>query len=233
MPFDAQPAGRFRVRSIQAGLSVVHAVESGAGLVLIDAGYPGQGRKIARELRKFSSNSLRLIIVTHAHFDHYGSASQLRDLTGAAIAVHEADAADMAAGRTRVDLVRGWGVPGKLVLPVVGTVAKPVPVVADLVLHEGDSLNAYGLAAVVLHTPGHTVGSITVMLGDGTAFVGDLVVAHPWLSAQCYYASDWSAIAASLARVQALRPTRVYSGHSTHPARLEQLLKLVPVKAGE
>ncbi|MGB9724410.1 MAG: hypothetical protein ACP5OO_07485 [Chloroflexia bacterium] len=45
-----------------------------------------------------------------------------------------------------------------------------------LALEDGDTLEDWGLPAHILHTPGHTADSLSLLLEDGTALVGDLVV---------------------------------------------------------
>jgi glyoxylase-like metal-dependent hydrolase (beta-lactamase superfamily II) len=218
------------VCSFKAGLSVVHAIETDSGIFLIDAGTPGQGKKILKRLKTFSPKPLSMIIITHAHFDHYGSALELRNMTGAKIAIHEVDAPDMAQGKTKIDLVRSWGIAGKFILPLVEVITKPAHTTADILLHDKDNLSSYGLPATVLHTPGHTIGSVSILLPDSTAFVSDLLIVNPSLNSQCYYANSWSEIAKSLALLQSIKPKLVFTGHSTKAVRLKNLLRLVPVK---
>ena len=68
----------------------------------MDAGIPGSERKIARVLARqgLTFADVKLIVVTHAHTDHAGSAARLRALSGAPILAHEADA-DFYIGRSR------------------------------------------------------------------------------------------------------------------------------------
>jgi glyoxylase-like metal-dependent hydrolase (beta-lactamase superfamily II) len=71
-----------------------HLIKSDAGCILVDAGIPGSERKIARALARngLSFRDIKLIIVTHAHTDHAGSAARLRQLSGAPILAHKDDA---------------------------------------------------------------------------------------------------------------------------------------------
>jgi hydroxyacylglutathione hydrolase len=225
----ATPADSIRIRGIDAGMSKAFAIESQGRLFLIDAGSPGQGKKILNQLARFSSQPLELIVVTHAHFDHYGSAQALRVLTGAKIAIGRDDYSDMCQGQTKIDLTHGLGSIGKLLLPLVEKLLKPTPTKADIILNDGDSLAQFGLPAVVLRTPGHTRGSITIVLNQTVAFVSDLIVTQPKVSSQCFYANDWGMIAGSLKRVQAIHPNQVYAGHSIKPISRAVFMKLRPV----
>ncbi len=66
------------------------------GAVLVDAGLPGYAGPILAKLEELGHPDLRLIYITHAHVDHYGSAAAVQRATGAPIAVHADDAGDLA-----------------------------------------------------------------------------------------------------------------------------------------
>lgn len=185
--------------------------------MLVDAGSPGHEKRILRRVHGLGRGDLRLIYVTHAHLDHYGSAAALRRLTGAPIAIHRADAEAMARGETPIALARGRGKLGRLLLPLAERYLRPEPVQADVLLDDGDELDPYGLDAVVVHTPGHTPGSSCLYLEGRVAFVGDLISTVLGAHAQRTYACDWAALAESLRRVQALAPALVYGGHGGRP----------------
>lgn len=201
-----------RVHPIKAGMAWCHLVECNDGLILVDAGSRGHHDKILARARALGK-PLRLLFITHAHLDHYGSAAAIRRATGVPVAIHRADAGDMARGATRVGTVRLWGHLVKRMLPLVERIAGPEPLEADVIVDEGDDLSRWGFDARVLHTPGHTPGSCTLLTGDSTAFVGDLVSPMLFPHPQMIYATDWEQLAASVRRVQALSPARVYCGH--------------------
>jgi len=214
------------VHIIQAGMGCAHLIEGDAGLVLVDAGSPGNEKKILRQLRAVGRDDLRLILITHAHFDHDGSAAALRRLTGAPIAIHRDDAGALARGETRLGAARGRGIAGQVALRFLGNCLRPEPASADILLEEGDHLGRYGLDAVVLHTPGHTPGSCCLLVERQIVFVGDLLSNNGRPSIQRYYAQDWSLIGDSVDRVQAARPEWVYTGHGRRPMSGETLQRL-------
>jgi glyoxylase-like metal-dependent hydrolase (beta-lactamase superfamily II) len=138
-----------------------HLIRSDAGCVLVDAGIPGSERKITRALARhgLSFRDIKLIIVTHAHTDHAGSAARLRQLSGAPILAHQDDA----------DFYNGKETP----LP-----HQPFEsFVPDMLMKNGDSvhLQDFGVDGVVRHTGGHTPGSIAIELSSQDALVGDLL----------------------------------------------------------
>jgi glyoxylase-like metal-dependent hydrolase (beta-lactamase superfamily II) len=205
-----------RIEGFDAGMCRVYLIETGSSLFLVDAGSPGEEIRILRHIKKYGDKKLRLIFITHGHFDHYGSAAALRRMTGALIAIHKDDAMAMAEGRTELDSVGSLGVIGRPMLPLVEMVLKPEKTKADLLLIDGDRLDSLGLPAVVVHTPGHTKGSSTLLVLDSLAFVGDLIAARPWAELQCYYANSWSEINRSLQKLKKLSPARVFAGHGSH-----------------
>jgi glyoxylase-like metal-dependent hydrolase (beta-lactamase superfamily II) len=215
-----------RIHSLRAGLSVAHLVEADGGWVLVDTGSPGRASRILRALRRLGGGALRLIYITHAHFDHYGSARALRERTGAPVAIHAADEAAMAAGQTPLRSVRGRGWLGRLLLPLAERALGPEPTQADVPLTEGQNLAPYGLDAVVMHTPGHTRGSSSLIVTEDVAFVGDLISTNGRLHAQNLYASDWSELADSLARLKRQPLSRIYAGHGRRPVTAAQLQRI-------
>jgi hydroxyacylglutathione hydrolase len=202
-----------RVHLITMGIAPAYLIESDAGLVLVDAGLPGYECRVLRRMQALERDGLRLIYITHAHLDHYGSAAALRRLTGAPIAIHPADADVMACGASPVGATRGRG---RVMWPILRQFERLLPhepTPPDVLLNDGDDLRAYGLGAVVVHTPGHTPGSTCLLVEGRLAFVGDLLANSILPRVQRSYAHDWSLIPRSLARVQALDPEWVYPGH--------------------
>jgi hydroxyacylglutathione hydrolase len=217
----------FRVHSIQAGLGWCHLIECGTALVLVDAGSRGKADRILRPILSLGK-PLRLIFITHAHLDHYGNAARIQRETGAPVAVHPADADAMARGQTHLGSVRLWGHVIKAALPLVERFVGPEPVVPDVLIEDGDDFSEYGIAARVVHVPGHTPGSCALLVDNRAAFVGDLVSPMGVPHAQMLYAVDWGQLGESLRRMQALEPEEVYSGHGGMPLDRNTFRRIKP-----
>jgi glyoxylase-like metal-dependent hydrolase (beta-lactamase superfamily II) len=105
----------------------------------------------------------KLIINTHAHFDHVGGNAELKRATGAELLIHAAEADWL--GQLQVQ-ARMFGM---------AAAESPAP---DRTLADGDLLQVGGLQLEVRHTPGHSPGSICLVLaGQGKILVGDLIFA--------------------------------------------------------
>ena len=166
-----------RIPILPLGLVNAFLIRSGHDCILVDAGIPGSERKIARVLARhgLTFGDIRLIIVTHAHTDHAGSAARLRQLSGAPILAHKDDA-DFYSRKTPMTYCPP-GPFGRFFLKT------PLPhqpyegFVPDMLMSDGDQVRLadFGVEGVVRHTAGHTPGSIAVELASREVVVGDLV----------------------------------------------------------
>jgi len=214
------------IQSLSLGMVQAYLLASARGLILVDAGMPGFENRVLRKIHSLDSGDLRLIYITHAHLDHYGSAAALRRATGAPIAVHHADVNAMAMGQSSLGEPRGRGRIVGAMIPLIERVVSLEPTEVDIVLKDGDTLDDYGIDACVLHTPGHTLGSSSLIVEGKYAFVGDLLSTHRKPHVQRLFAQDWSSIGKSLDRLKAERPELIYSGHGKRPLTLQELIDL-------
>ena len=121
--------------------------------------------------------------------------------------------------------MRGWGNCGRLSLFFANLVWRPAKTQADIVVTHGFRLDDFGLDAVILHTPGHTLGSCSLILADDYAFVGDLISSRPQPRVQESYAQDWAVLAGSLEWLSELDPAWAFPGHG-EPVTREELRRM-------
>ncbi|MCF4098988.1 MBL fold metallo-hydrolase [Maritalea mediterranea] len=170
----------YRIQRVPiAPLGMINAflLQTSKGAVLVDTGLMGTEGKTAGQLKRMGLgwDDLKLIIVTHGHVDHAGGAAKLRALSGAPVVIHEAEA-KYCAGEAKMKLCpTGWV--GRYLYRR-GLPMEPYTYFSpDIVMRDHDELDLrpYGLDGRVIFTPGHTPGSISVLLDDGQAFVSDLL----------------------------------------------------------
>lgn len=172
-----------RIDTIRVGITNTYVLRD-RGTVLIDPGGPAWAKAASPRLLALlgSPPRLDLMVVTHGHFDHVSAAVPLRKATGAPLAVHRADAWWLREGQAVWPRgVTAWGKLVRNVLgPVVMLAARVPAMVPDLVLgDEGLDLAPHGVESRVVYTPGHSPGSVSVVLPSGEAFVGDLAMNLP------------------------------------------------------
>lgn len=202
-----------RVHPIRCGFGIGFLIEADTGLFLVDSGTPGQEQHVLATMRALGREDLKVIWITHAHYDHYGSAAALRRLTGAHIGVHPADAEAMTAGLSPLGSTRSYGFVYPVAQRLLNRIHPLPPTPPDFTLEDGQTLELFGLNAQVLHTPGHTPGHTCLVLSEGTAFAADLISSNPRPRLQYLLATDWSQLADSLACLQQAQATWIYTGH--------------------
>jgi len=147
-------------------------VTSRRQVTLIDTGMPGNAVRIAEFLESLGKNQADSItvILTHSDIDHAGSVAELKkNLENAKVAIY-ADDAPRLAGEKPPKEARGFA---GFILKVASPFMKFEPVTPDILLKDGEEVD--GLT--VLHTPGHTQGSICLYSERLQAmFVGDALI---------------------------------------------------------
>jgi glyoxylase-like metal-dependent hydrolase (beta-lactamase superfamily II) len=127
---------------------------------------PGDDIEQVLDLVREHKLTVKQIVITHAHIDHVGGAMKLKKATGAPILLNQSDYALL----KMLDVQAAW-----IGMPNPGTVS------IDQSLENGDQIAAGSLAAQVLHTPGHTEGSVCLyfapekkLLAGDTLFAGSI-----------------------------------------------------------
>lgn len=155
-------------------------VTSKGSAILIDTGHTKTVGKFFNQIEKLGLNAfdLKLIILTHTHFDHAGGAAHIKKATGAPLAVHENEAEYLRRGCT--PFPRGTRWKGKLMVGFGSVFARKMawypPVEPDLIIRDRLDLSPYGIQGEVVHTPGHTSGSVSVFIEPGVVIAGDNVL---------------------------------------------------------
>ena len=130
-------------------LVCVHLIRTDEGLILLDAGYPCAKHLLMESIIRlgFDPADVRWIILTHAHFDHYGAANEFRNLYGTKVAISAADAKSM---REMPHRAVGSSSESYQLLPVI-----------DRELEDGEIFEFGGKKIRCVLTPGHTIGTMS------------------------------------------------------------------------
>lgn len=158
------------------------------GEVLIDAGV------FPMALERFS-DQIKRIILTHGHFDHIAHLAEIQAMTGAEVYIHEEDAIAL---RSEVEsLSFNFG-------------ARPPMILPDHILTDGDRIGELR----VIHTPGHTRGSICLYDETERALIsGDTVFPHGSFGRTDFPGGSTADLRASVEKLVPLDVDSLYPGH--------------------
>jgi hydroxyacylglutathione hydrolase len=147
---------RLTVGSLSANCYIVGSKRTGEGLI-ID---PGDDAKKIAEAIDESLLEIKTIVLTHGHSDHIAALYNIQSHTGAVVAIHREDS-DVLHGRGEYSMMFG--------------ISYRTPAPADLLLNDNDVIEMGGFRFRVIHTPGHTPGSICLHT-DNRVFTGDTLM---------------------------------------------------------
>jgi glyoxylase-like metal-dependent hydrolase (beta-lactamase superfamily II) len=171
-------------------------ISAGRSRLLVDIGYPGSMGEMRANLDRMGVPvaEIKYALATHYHIDHAGLAEEMK--------------------RAGVPLlVADLQVPA---IPLMKQYTKPRDHFVDITLSGNVTislaesralLGRIGIAGQILHTPGHSDDSVSLLLDDGSVFTGDLT--HPRLVGD----NDAEAVGASWRRLREHGARRVYPGH--------------------
>jgi glyoxylase-like metal-dependent hydrolase (beta-lactamase superfamily II) len=173
-----------------------YAIETGGGYILIDVGMPGTYGEFVSVLKRKSVplERIRFLVVTHFHPDHCGIAP---DLKSAGVTPLLGDVQERHLAEANRALAKFAGFAG-------------VTEFGNVVVATDDPaawMAATGIDGVLLHTPGHSDDSVSVVIGGVGAFVGDLRPSEAYVGqAVALAAESWQKIRRAGAR-------RVFPAH--------------------
>jgi hydroxyacylglutathione hydrolase len=167
------------IHPIQLGISRCFVIQADQ-TVLVDTGPPNKEELFKKALARLSirPEEIKIILLTHGHWDHVGSARTIKEMTSAKIAMHQLDkdCLEKSINRRPPGVTVWTSMLSRLVNVFVSNVNIPQTKV-DIVLDDQDfSMESYGIPGKIIHTPGHSPGSVSLVLENGDAIVGDLAM---------------------------------------------------------
>ena len=210
-----------QVQRITLPFANSYLVSHKQGYVLVDTGKPGNKPLIAQALYEIeaSFDDITHIIHTHGHSDHCGSTAEILRLhPHIKTVIHAADEHMCATGVS--DPVQNTRLFSRLLRLVINPSFPPFKNDIIIKSNHSDLLRKLGIAADIIHTPGHTPGSISIVGDDGQATIGDVLMGGilggkllPSRPQYHYYVTNSSELQSSIRTLLSTGSHTFYVGH--------------------
>lgn len=195
---------------IKGGTDNCYVVTDGKAAILVDT---ASGEKLDMVTAECDKYEMKLIFLTHVHFDHAENARILSERYNVPVAVNRADE-ELFESFDKQPL-KSYGLVGKVVLGMSLKVLKNTVVNKPdnpIFVEDGDDLSSYGINAKVIAMPGHTNGSVGLDVEETHLLVGDAL--DNWITpgiAHLYY--DFDAVRKTAEKIRSLGERTVYYRH--------------------
>jgi glyoxylase-like metal-dependent hydrolase (beta-lactamase superfamily II) len=170
------------VHRVKLGWTHCYLLKCSGGYLLIDTGYPKYYARFEKKLANLGirTSDIKYLLLTHHHDDHAGFAAELVRRTGCRVIAHRDAVSPLKQGKSE-ETIKPVNRRIEIVFRLYMLFHQefdypPVRLTERDIIIEGDNddfLKGIGIDGAILHTPGHTRDSISVLLSDGRAFVGD------------------------------------------------------------
>jgi glyoxylase-like metal-dependent hydrolase (beta-lactamase superfamily II) len=206
-----------KVLPFNVGHVNIYLIETDRGYILVDTGMPDSNKKIDTAFKKFGVDpkSVHLIILTHGHLDHVGSAAYAQQVTGGKVLCHKSFAKDLADGKIEIAVPQNFK--GRVLDFITGFLGSQIGAVnPDIVMDDEFDLGEFGISGKVIHTPGHSQSSISIDLDNGEVLVGDLLREEKTgvVGLGMFYEDEQIAFD-SVQKIAAMKPSILYLSHNT------------------
>ncbi len=160
---------------IKSGMTNIYLIKGKDGFLLIDTGQRFNNAEKQISKRRINWNDIKYIMITHHHADHINALGEILEKTKASIIVHKNEILPLETGKS-VKKITPLNRRTKLLMGFISLIKQPKITLRkkDIVL-ESDSnlLRKHGIEGTILETPGHTNGSISLLMDNGNAYIGD------------------------------------------------------------
>jgi hydroxyacylglutathione hydrolase len=165
----------YEITEVLSGRSNVFLLSNGKKNILIDTSPKYRWRLLEKRLGILKVRSIDYLILTHTHGDHAQNSRRIKDKYKSKVIVHKNEASFLSSGSNPVP--EGTTLVSRLIInPLTKKVYSRLryePCDSDILVDSSLDLGDFGFNAFILHTPGHSVGSMSVIVDNEVALVGD------------------------------------------------------------
>ena len=167
--------GGYTVTRILSGRSNVFLLANGEKNILIDTSPKYKWKELEKRLKQLEVDIIDYLILTHTHYDHAENSKKIKEKYNAQVIVHKNEALCLTSGENI--LPNGTNAITKLIIRLFAkqflTKFRYEPCQYDYLVDSVLDLSNFGFNAFIMHTPGHTAGSMSIIIDDNVAIVGD------------------------------------------------------------
>ena len=232
---EGQSRGSQTFQSLKLGFTWCYLVECSGGYLLIDTSYPGCFRSFRRGIANLGIEmaQIKYLLLTHHHDDHAGFAADLVRETGCRVIVHRNAIEHLEQGKPE-GVTRPVNRRVKLMFWLFALIHRqftfsPLTLGDKDIVLSGDDyelLKSIGVDGKILVTPGHYRDCISIVLSDGSAFVGDVamnLLRWTGIRHRPVYVEDIAAVYESWQRLRAEGAKVIYPAHG-RPFPVQELV---------
>lgn len=165
----------YTIEQILSGRSNVFLISNGKKRIIVDASIKRLRKKLFRRLEQLNISSVDYLILTHTHFDHAGNAQKIKETLNAKVIVHQNEAQFLQDGISILPKGTNWLT--KHAVRLFGKGVAPFtnyePCKPDILIDSVFQFNDFEINAYIIPTPGHSAGSISLIVDNEVAIVGD------------------------------------------------------------
>ena len=204
-----------KVHHLKNGYANCYVLEED-GLVVVDCGFKWKSSMLKKEFasRNLNPGDVRLIIITHGHYDHFGGIHSFLELCdNPPVLCHKNAASALESGK-------GYNVTprnstGRIIVFLSRFITqKASPCKPDRLISYETDLGEYGITGRIIPTPGHSSCSVSVLLSDGRAILGDTIMPDRKGKAGApYFLENTAELDESYGKLLHLITDSCYSGH--------------------
>jgi glyoxylase-like metal-dependent hydrolase (beta-lactamase superfamily II) len=181
-----------KIYQVLSGRSNVFLLTNNNQKILIDTSPDYMWRTLQNRLDRLQINHIDLLILTHSHFDHAANAARIKEKYKAKVIIQQTETKYLTTGDNILPV--GTNAASELLVKAFAkhfnSFTRYSPCMYDLTFDKSFDLKAYGFNGSIIHTPGHTIGSSSIIIDNEIALVGDTMVGVFWWTVFPPFASD-------------------------------------------